>query len=113
MSDAGMLAGKVAVVIGGGRGIGRSVALALADAGAHVHVVARTSSQLAETVQLIEAGGGGATATALDASQPEAIFGELKPRVDRLSGPARYPGQFRWRLWPDSTGGGYCLPRMG
>lgn len=87
MSDAGMLAGKVAVVVGGGRGIGRTVALALADAGAHVHVVARTESQLAETVRQIESGGGSAAATALDASLPEAIFDELKPRVERLSGP--------------------------
>jgi NAD(P)-dependent dehydrogenase (short-subunit alcohol dehydrogenase family) len=87
MSDAGMLAGKVAVVIGGGRGIGRAVALALADAGAHVHVVARTASQLDETVRQIESRRGSATATVLDASRPEAIFDELKPRVERLSGP--------------------------
>ena len=87
MSDVGMPAGKVAVVIGGGRGIGRAVALALADAGAHVHVVARTASQLDETVRQIESRRGSATATALDASRPEAIFDELKPRVERLSGP--------------------------
>jgi NAD(P)-dependent dehydrogenase (short-subunit alcohol dehydrogenase family) len=87
MSDAGMLAGKVAVVIGGGRGIGRAVSLALADAGAHVHVVARTGSQLDETVRQIESRRGSATATVLDASRPEAIFDELKPRVERLSGP--------------------------
>ncbi len=87
MSEAGMLAGKVAVVIGGGRGIGRAVALAMADAGAHVHVVARTESQLAETVRQIESRGGGGTATALDASRPEAIFDELKPRVEQVSGP--------------------------
>ena len=87
MSDAGMLAGKVAVVIGGGRGIGRAVSLALADAGAHVHVVARTAPQLDETVRQIESRRGSATATVLDASRPEAIFDELKPRVERLSGP--------------------------
>jgi NAD(P)-dependent dehydrogenase (short-subunit alcohol dehydrogenase family) len=80
------LAGKVALVIGGGRGVGRAISQALAGAGAHVHVVARTQDQLAETVRLIEAAGGVAVSTAVDVTQPEGIFGVLKPRVERLSG---------------------------
>lgn len=87
MSDDTRLDGKVAVVIGGGRGVGQAVAIALADVGAHVHVASRTSSQLAETVRLIEASGGNAIATALDVSEPDAVFGELKPRVEQVSGP--------------------------
>ena len=42
------LAGKAAIVTGGGRGIGRSIALAFAQAGADVCVTARTQSQLDE-----------------------------------------------------------------
>ena len=42
------LEGKVAVVTGAGRGLGRSAALALADAGADVALLARTSDQLDE-----------------------------------------------------------------
>jgi NAD(P)-dependent dehydrogenase (short-subunit alcohol dehydrogenase family) len=80
------LAGKVAVVTGGGRGIGRAVSRALAVAGAHVHVVARTENQLVETVRLIEAARGTAIATAVDLTQAEQVFDVLKPRVEELSG---------------------------
>ncbi len=66
------LAGSVAVVTGGGRGIGRVLALALAGAGAAVGLIARSPDQLAESVQLIEAAGGVAAAASADLSDPEA-----------------------------------------
>lgn len=81
------LAGKVAVVTGGGRGVGRAIGLALARAGAHVHVVARTQAQLDEAVTLIERDGGTATAIAMDVGSPREVLDVLKPQVEHLAGP--------------------------
>ena len=52
------LSGKVALVTGGGAGLGRAFAQALADAGASVAVTARSEDQIAETAKLIEDNGG-------------------------------------------------------
>lgn len=62
------LEGKVALVTGGGRGIGRATARLLASAGASVVVSARTSGELAEVVATIEADGGRAAAAKCDLS---------------------------------------------
>ena len=50
MSLAIDLSGRVAIVSGGGRGIGQAVALALAEAGADVCLTARTLAGIEETV---------------------------------------------------------------
>lgn len=75
-----VLDGSVALVTGGGRGLGRVLAMALADAGAAVGLIARSSDQLAESVQLIEAAGGTAAAVSADLSDPDAAA----PAVDKL-----------------------------
>lgn len=51
------LAGKVAIVTGGSRGIGRSIAVGLAEAGADVVVAARKPEALEESVAAIAATG--------------------------------------------------------
>ncbi|HXI20674.1 MAG TPA: SDR family NAD(P)-dependent oxidoreductase, partial [Gemmatimonadales bacterium] len=60
------LAGKVALVTGGGSGIGRASAVALAGQGVRVVVAGRRPDSLAETVREIESGGGYATAVVGD-----------------------------------------------
>ncbi len=62
------LAGSVAVVVGGGRGLGREIALALARAGAEVVVAARTAAQVQGVAAEIRGLGGRASAIACDAS---------------------------------------------
>jgi NAD(P)-dependent dehydrogenase (short-subunit alcohol dehydrogenase family) len=68
-----LLDGKVAVVTGGSRGLGRAMARALARAGASVGVTGRDEAALRETLTLIEAEGGRAKGFALDVTHPEAV----------------------------------------
>ena len=60
------LDGKVALMTGASRGLGRAMALALAAAGAHVVVNGRNEAGIEKTKQAIIAAGGKATATAFD-----------------------------------------------
>jgi gluconate 5-dehydrogenase len=62
------LTGRRALVTGGSSGIGRAIALALADAGAHVLVAARTRGAIDETVATIADGGGSAAGVVADLS---------------------------------------------
>ncbi len=70
---AGSLAGRVAVVTGASRGIGRAAALALGAAGVHVVAVARTQGALEELDDAIQAGGGSATLVPLDLKDFDAL----------------------------------------
>lgn len=69
----GNLKDKVAIVTGAGRGIGRGVSLALAEAGATVIVSGRNLEPLEETAALIERAGGRATTTICDVTSEEHI----------------------------------------
>jgi len=52
------LNGKVAIVTGGGGGLGRAIALALSEVGAHIAVVSRTVEKGEKTTQMITSAGG-------------------------------------------------------
>ncbi len=64
---------KVVVVTGGGRGVGRSIALAMAREGARLALVARTESELNAVREEVEALGGEAIAVPTDISDPKQI----------------------------------------
>ena len=67
------LSGKVSVVTGAGRGVGRHVARRLASLGAAVALVARSRAQLDETAALIAAQGGRAAVVVADVGRPESL----------------------------------------
>ncbi len=57
---------RTVVVTGGGRGIGRAIALSFAEPGAHIIITSRTASQLEKTAADIKAKGADATAIPMD-----------------------------------------------
>ena len=73
MTDKGPFDGKLALVTGASRGIGASTAEALAAAGAHVILTARTASALEEVEERIHADGGSATIAPMDLTETEHI----------------------------------------
>lgn len=79
------LAGKVAVVTGGSRNIGRAIALDLAAGGAAVVVNTRRSREAAEAVaREIEAAGGKAVALIADVTDEAAVNAMVEQAVARL-----------------------------
>jgi NAD(P)-dependent dehydrogenase (short-subunit alcohol dehydrogenase family) len=69
----GELGGTRAFITGGGTGIGRASALALAAEGCFVVVAGRTQGTLDETVALVESAGGAATAVLCDVSDEDSV----------------------------------------
>jgi NAD(P)-dependent dehydrogenase (short-subunit alcohol dehydrogenase family) len=78
---------RTVVVTGGGRGIGRAIALSFAQPGAHVIITSRTASQLDQTAADIQARGARATAIPMDVSDEASVahgFGTLHGRVKEV-----------------------------
>jgi 3-oxoacyl-[acyl-carrier protein] reductase len=81
------LDGRVAIVTGAGRGLGRAIAIGLAEAGARVAVVSRTRTELDAVAGEIQRGGGTALAIAADvghAGDPERVAAQVRADFDAI-----------------------------
>jgi NAD(P)-dependent dehydrogenase (short-subunit alcohol dehydrogenase family) len=84
--ESARLKDQVALVTGGGRGIGRAIAHTLASAGASVAVLSRSAEELAETVRLVQQGGGRAAAYPADVTDAQAIQSTVRA-IEQSLGP--------------------------
>jgi len=120
-TDVFQLEGKVAVVTGAGRGLGRAIALGLASAGAKVLLGSRNAEHLADTAKLIADAGGTVKTAAVDISsaeqcaalvaQAEKDYGQLDVLVcnaaTNIQGPAATTSPADWRRVIDTELSGY------
>lgn len=96
MAEEKVLLNKVALVTGASRGIGAATAQALARAGAHVILTARTAADLEQIEDQIHEAGGAATIAPVDLTEPDAIarlaaaVGNRWDRLDHLIISAAY-----------------------
>ena len=95
------LDGKVALVTGGGRGVGRGIASVLAEAGAAVVVTARTPDQIRDTAMQIQAAGGRAIDVVADATKREDNERAVQAAIDQFG---------RLDILVNNAGGGGAKP---
>jgi NAD(P)-dependent dehydrogenase (short-subunit alcohol dehydrogenase family) len=122
------LRGHVVLVTGGGRGVGRLLARTLAEAGAAVALIARSSDELASTVEQIEDAGGVAVSASADVTDETAVtaaLAQLRAQlgpVDILINNAGINGPMGvmwetesadwWRTLEVNLGGAFVLSRL-
>ncbi|MDP9180873.1 MAG: SDR family oxidoreductase, partial [Chloroflexota bacterium] len=129
------LAGRVAIVTGAGRGLGRAMALSLADAGADIVATARTEAQVEETADLVKARGRACTWVRCDVTDSASVatmvqrsldaHGRIDILVNNAGGATEGMGNTlddisdkQWRIGIDTnlTGAVYCsraaIPHM-
>lgn len=80
------LKGKVALVTGASRGIGKSIAIALAEFGADVAVAARTVEALEQTAKEIEATGRKSVVVPCDVTDSSQVDSAVQKTIDELGG---------------------------
>lgn len=78
------LSGRVALVTGGGRGIGRAIAVELASAGAAVVLSARSIDEIEAVAGEIDAAGGDALAVSADVTDPRAVRDAIDRATERF-----------------------------
>jgi NAD(P)-dependent dehydrogenase (short-subunit alcohol dehydrogenase family) len=81
-----LFAGEVALVTGGGTGIGKEIALAFADCGADVAIASREMSHLEPVAEEIENRGGRACATTVDIREYDAVETMSDTVIEELGG---------------------------
>ncbi len=84
MNVASSLGGKVAVVTGSGRGIGRAIALAFGEWGSDVVVCARSESEVRATADEVRARGVRAVAAVVDVSDERQVDGLAQRTIREL-----------------------------
>jgi short-subunit dehydrogenase len=98
--------GKLALVTGASSGMGRSIAMALADAGAEVILLARKRSLLDQTAAEINAAGGRAHAIPVDLSDPEEVditAAKIKAEIGVPDIIVNNAGSGKWRFIDETT----------
>jgi NAD(P)-dependent dehydrogenase (short-subunit alcohol dehydrogenase family) len=86
MIEAGALAGEIALVTGGSRGVGLATGRSLLAAGAAVALVARRGAPLNQAVASLAEGGGQVIGIAADVIDPAAMKSAVRATVERLGG---------------------------
>jgi len=99
------LEGKTAIVTGAGRGIGRAIAICLAEEGADVAVCSRTLSELEEVADVVRALGRKSLAIRVDATYSKQVdqmvrktldtFGQIDILVNNAGGSEKHKGKSR------------------
>lgn len=80
------IANKIAIVTGGGRGLGKATAIALAKEGVHVGITGRNEKNLQQTVQELQALGVKAAYASFDVTDKVKVQTELKQLITTLGG---------------------------
>ncbi len=78
------LSGKTALVTGASRGIGRAIAVAYAEAGADVAILARDAERLAEVAAAVESAGSRVVVLVADVTQQDAVQLAVSSAIERL-----------------------------
>lgn len=79
----GLFKGEVALVSGGGSGLGRAIAVQMAELGAHVAICGRRIERLEETAEAIRAKGGTVSTHAMSIRDPDAVTALVADVVTR------------------------------
>ena len=118
MSDfrSDLLAGQVALVTGGGTGIGKGIAFALAEHGAKLVIASRSMDNLQPTCDELQAAGHECLALPCDIRDPEAIAVRPTPidvetKLSTLGTRIADAWTPRWRVWVMSSDTKFAVRR--